>query len=104
MGRIMPQFARVVFDHTNILAGVGIIENAYDQTYKIAALDAQEIWEQEPVLLQEANRMMGRLWIEKADVLVVDRLGKNISGDGMDPNVSGTYPVPSAPSARWFWI
>ena len=94
MGRIMPQFARVVFDHTNILAGVGIIENAYDQTYKIAALDAQEIWEQEPVLLQEANRMMGRLWIEKADVLVVDRLGKNISGDGMDPNVSGTFGSP----------
>ena len=94
MGRIMPQFARVVFDHTNILAGVGIIENAYDQTYKIAALDAQEIWEQEPVLLQEANRMMGRLWIEKADVLVVDRLGKNISGDGMDPNVSGRFVQP----------
>ncbi len=94
MGRIMPQFARVVFDHTNILAGVGIIENAYDQTYKIAALDAQEIWEQEPALLQEANRMMGRLWIEKTDVLVVDRLGKNISGDGMDPNVSGTFGSP----------
>ena len=94
MGRIMPQFARVVFDHTNILAGVGIIENAYDQTYKIAALDAQEIWEQEPALLQEANRMMGRLWIEKTDVLVVDRLGKNISGDGMDPNITGRYAVP----------
>lgn len=94
MGRIMPQFARVVFDHTNILAGVGIIENAYDQTYKIAALDAQEIWEQEPALLQEANRMMGRLWIEKTDVLVVDRLGKNISGDGMDPNVSGRFVQP----------
>ncbi|MBU5434014.1 lactate racemase domain-containing protein [Pseudoflavonifractor sp. MSJ-37] len=94
MGRVMPQFARVIFDHTNIVAGVGIIENAYDQTYKIAALDAKEIWEQEPELLKEANSKMGRLWIEKADVLVVDKLGKNISGDGMDPNVSGTFGSP----------
>lgn len=60
MGRVMPQFARVVFDNTNIVAGVGIIENAYDQTYKIAALNAAEIWEQEPELLKEANRLLGR--------------------------------------------
>ena len=97
MGRVMPQFARVVFDHTNIVAGVGIIENAYDQTYKIAALNAAEIWEQEPELLKEANRMLGRIWVEKADVLVVDKLGKNISGDGMDPNVSGTFGSPGRP-------
>ncbi|WP_298033533.1 lactate racemase domain-containing protein [uncultured Dysosmobacter sp.] len=94
MGRVMPQFARVIFDNTNIVAGVGILENAYEQTCKIAALDAGEIWEQEPLLLREANERMGRLWIEKADVLVVDRLGKNISGDGMDPNVTGTFGSP----------
>ena len=94
MGRVMPQFARVVFDNTNIVAGVGIIENAYDQTYKIAALNAAEIWEQEPKLLKEANRLLGRIWVDKADVLVVDKLGKNISGDGMDPNVSGRFVQP----------
>ena len=97
MGRVMPQFARVVFDNTNIVAGVGIIENAYDQTYKIAALNAAEIWEQEPELLKEANRLLGRIWVDKADVLVVDKLGKNISGDGMDPNVSGTFGSPGRP-------
>ena len=97
MGRVMPQFARVVFDNTNIVAGVGIIENAYDQTYKIAALNAAEIWEQEPKLLKEANRLLGRIWVDKADVLVVDKLGKNISGDGMDPNVSGTFGSPGRP-------
>lgn len=94
MGRVMPQFARVVFDNTNIVAGVGIIENAYDQTYKIAALNAAEIWEQEPKLLKEANRLLGRIWVDKTDVLVVDKLGKNISGDGMDPNVSGRFVQP----------
>ena len=94
MGRVMPQFARVIFDNTNIVAGVGTIENAYDQTYKIVALDANEIWEQEPELLKIANSKMGRIWVDEADVLVVDKLGKNISGDGMDPNVSGTFGSP----------
>ncbi len=91
MGRVMPQFGRVIFDNTNIVAGVGIIENAYDQTYKIVALDAEEIWEQEPELLKEANTKMGRIWVDEADVLVVDKLGKNVSGDGMDPNVTGAF-------------
>ena len=100
MGRVMPQFARVVFDNTNIVAGVGIIENAYDQTYKIAALNAAEIWEQEPKLLKEANRLLGRIWVDKADVLVVDKLGKNISGDG--PGTEN--PAPFWHSGRWCWI
>lgn len=94
MGRVLPQFAQVVFDHTNIVAGIGILENAYEQTCRIVALNADEIWEQEPLLLREANDSMGRLWIEKTDVLVIDRLGKNISGDGMDPNVTGTFGSP----------
>lgn len=94
MGRVMPQFAQVIFDHTNIVAGLGILENAYDQTYKIAALNAGEIWSQEPLLLEEANQKLGRIWIGEADVLVVDQLGKNLSGDGMDPNVTGTFGSP----------
>ena len=96
MARLLPQFARVVFDHTNIIAGVGILENAFDQTYKIAGLAPEEIWEQEPVLLKEAKSKMGRIWIENADVLVVDKIGKDISGDGMDPNVTGTFGSPES--------
>lgn len=96
MARVLPQFARVVFDNTNIISGVGILENAYDQTYKLAALTAQEIWEQEPALLKEAKSKMGRIWIENCDVLVVDKIGKDISGDGMDPNVTGTFGSPES--------
>ena len=96
MARVLPQFARVVFDHTNIIAGVGILENAFDQTYKIAGLTPAEIWEQEPALLKEAKSKMGRIWIENADVLVVDKIGKDISGDGMDPNVTGTFGSPES--------
>ena len=84
MGRVMPQFARVIFDHTNVVAGVGLIENAFDQTFKVAGLSAVEIWEKEPELLKEAKTKMGRIWIEKTDVLVVDKIGKNFSGDGME--------------------
>ena len=83
MARVLPQFARVIFDNTNIVAGVGILENAFDQTYKLAGLTPDEIWEKEPELLKEAKSKMGRIWIENADVLVVDKIGKDISGDGM---------------------
>ena len=94
MARVLPQFARVIFDNTNIVAGVGILENAFDQTYKLAGLTPDEIWEKEPELLKEAKSKMGRIWIENADVLVVDKIGKDISGDGMDPNVSGRFVQP----------
>lgn len=96
MGRVMPQFARVIFDHTNVVAGVGLIENAFDQTFKVAGLSAAEIWEKEPELLKEAKTKMGRIWIEKTDVLVVDKIGKNFSGDGMDPNVTGAFACPES--------
>ena len=96
MGRILPQFGRVIFNRVNILAGVGIIENAFDQTYQLHCLTPDEIWEKEPELLKLAKSKMGRIWIEKADVLVVDKIGKNYSGDGMDPNVTGTFASPES--------
>lgn len=91
MGKLMPRVARVVLGHANVVAAVGMIENAFDQTYKITALTKQEIWEEEPKLLMEAKSKMGRIWFDKMDVLVVDRIGKDISGDGMDPNVTGRF-------------
>lgn len=91
MGKLMPRVAKVVLDHANVVAAVGCIENAFDQTYKIAALTKQEIWDVEPQLLLEAKSKMGRIWFDELDVLVVDQLGKDISGDGMDPNVTGRF-------------
>ena len=81
----------MVFDNTKILFGLGLIENAFDQTCKVRALLPDEIWEQEPELLKEAKGRMGRLLLDNLDVLVVDRIGKDISGDGMDPNVTGRF-------------
>ena len=58
------------------------MENAYEQTCRLAALLPQEIFEQEPVLLAEAKEKMARILLRDTDVLVIDRIGKDISGDG----------------------
>lgn len=92
MAENLQRFGKVILRSAPIVCGVGLIENAYDQTNKIIALTAPEIEEQEPKLLLEAKEKMGHILIPNADVLIVDAIGKNISGDGMDPNVSGTLP------------
>lgn len=91
MGELMPKVAKVVYDYANIVCGLGIIENAYDQTYKLEALTKEEIWTREPELLIEAKSKMGRILFDEIDLLVVDEIGKDISGDGMDPNVTGRF-------------
>lgn len=47
--------------------------------------------EEEPKLLRQALECMARIWIDTCDVLIVDEIGKNFSGDGMDPNITGTF-------------
>lgn len=88
----IPAFGKIILKNTNVICGVGSIENAYDKTYKLVALTPDEIIEQEPKLLLEAKANMGHILIDNADVLIVDEIGKDISGDGMDPNVTGTLP------------
>lgn len=90
----VPKIARVILKNVNVVAGIAVIENAFDQTYKIVGLTNAEIPEKEPELLIEAKKMMGKILFESTDVLVVDRIGKNISGDGMDPNVTGRALTP----------
>ena len=69
--------------------GVGIIENQYDQTASLHILEPQNFYEGEKELLKKAREIMPRLPFKQMDVLVVDEIGKNISGAGMDPNVTG---------------
>ncbi len=72
-----------------VLCGVGIVENAYDETALIAAVAPDDFLEQEKKLLVQARDWLPRLPFDKVDVLIVDELGKNISGSGMDTNVIG---------------
>jgi len=81
---------------TPILFGVATVENAYDRIAKIVATPASELVETDKALLIEAKANMPRFMLDTFDVLIVDRIGKDISGDGMDPNISGRYPTPYA--------
>ena len=91
MGEMIPRFGKVVLEKAHILFGVGIIENAHDLTSKIVVLSPEQIVAKEPELLQDAAGQMAQILLPSPDVLVVDQIGKDISGAGMDPNVIGRF-------------
>lgn len=92
---LLPQAARVILAMTRVLFGVATVENATEETALIEAVPSEEILSREPELLRIAREKMGRFLFDSCDVLVVDEIGKDISGDGMDPNVTGRYSEPT---------
>lgn len=96
MGERLPEYAKVVFDHCNIIFGVAPIENEFDKTCRIEVIPSEEIFEKEPDLLKYAKSRMPRIMFPETDVLMVHEIGKNFSGSGMDPNVTGTFGTPYA--------
>lgn len=91
MHELVEEYGRTILENCPVLGGIAVIENAYDDTWKIAGLTAEEILTEEPKLKEESYKTIARLPFDACDVLVVDKIGKNISGDGMDPNVSGRF-------------
>ncbi len=87
---------KVILANPKVLFGLATIENAFDQTKKLVAVPAEKIFDEEPALLQESFANMPSLLIQEFDVLIIDESGKNISGEGMDPNVTGTWSTPYA--------
>ena len=77
-----------------VIMGVGLMENAFDKTYKIAFVEPQNIAEEEPVLLDEAKAEMAQIFLDGCDVIILKKIGKNYSGGGMDPNVVGRSRLP----------
>lgn len=94
MAANIPLYGNAIIKHGPILFALAIVENAYDDTALLRALRRDEIAAVEPDLLKQANSLMGRILFDQADLLIIDRIGKNISGNGMDPNVSGAFPTP----------
>ena len=92
-GEIFPLVGQAVLDAGHVLFGLGIVENGLDQTAKVQAVLPKDFAAVEKALLKEAKTWMARLPFDKLDVLIVDELGKNISGAGMDPNVTGRASV-----------
>ena len=86
---IVRSVAREVLQKCRVVAGLAIVENAYDETALIRAVESAQFESREPELLGLARQWMARLPFDAVDVLLIDRMGKNISGVGFDPNVVG---------------
>ena len=84
---LIPAVANYTISRVNMPFGVAVIENGYGILAQAEAVPAERIFEREQELLRIARGRLGRLPGEKIDVLVIDRIGKDISGDGADPNV-----------------
>jgi len=89
----IPKIGCMVAEKTKLLFAVALVENAFEDTYKIEVVPKADViaLDREKALLEEARSLMGRIMFDKFDVLVIDEIGKNISGDGQDPNVTGLY-------------
>lgn len=86
---IVRSVAREVIQRCKILGGLAIMENAYEETADIRAVAATDIESSEPAFLSQVKDWMPGLPFEHSELLIVDQIGKNISGTGMDTNVIG---------------
>jgi hypothetical protein len=101
--------AREVLRLSKIPFGVGILENPLHQTARVAAVPAASMEQEEMRLLEEARRLMPRLPFEEVDLLIVDEMGKNLSGSGMDTNVirrdtQGSFITPGPSPVRRIYV
>ena len=92
----IPTMAKVTLGTGKILFAIPCLENAYDQTLMFEAIPAEKILEREPELLKIAFANMPSILVGEGDVLIVDRIGKNFSGTGVDPNITGSFSTPYA--------
>ena len=94
LGEMLPVIGKVILDNAKVLGALALVENAFDETCIISGMLKEEIMEKEPPLLKRSKEFLGKIFFDDIDVLVVDRIGKDISGDGMDPNITGRFAVP----------
>ena len=94
MARNIVDMARIKLQKAPFLFGVATVENAYDQVARIVAIPAEEILATEPKLLLLAKQNMPGILLSALDVLVVDQMGKEYSGAGIDSNITGRAATP----------
>jgi len=86
---ILADVAQAVLEKCGIIGGLALVENGKDETALIEAVRPEHFAEREPELLKQANEWLPSLPVKECDLLIVDRIGKDISGAGMDTNVVG---------------
>ena len=99
LAHIIPDAAGVIIDRVEIPFALAIVENAFDKTHTVEAVPGSEIFSREPELLDLAKSLMPRIKFDDVDVLIVEQIGKNISGTGMDPNIIGRDSYGQIPGA-----
>ena len=95
--QMIPETMKTILEKTQFLGGLGILENAREETAHLQVVDRDDILAVEPGLLERAREMMGRIPFAELDVLIVGEIGKNYSGAGIDPNVVGRLLIEAAP-------
>ena len=93
LSELIPLIGRQIISSGKIIGGLALVENAYDDTMLIRALKPGEFFEQEQLLLDIARQNMPSLPVNEADVLIIDQMGKDISGVGIDPNIIGRIRI-----------
>lgn len=97
MAENVEVIGNIGIENLNIVCGVASLENGYNEVADVFVMTKQEIVEQEPEILKRSKEMMARICIDNIDTLIVQELGKEISGSGMDTNVIGRYST----KANW---
>jgi hypothetical protein len=90
---LIPLIAEKILSTGKIIGGIALVENAYDDTMIVKALKSNEFFNQEPLLLDIARENMPALPVDNVDVLIIDQMGKEISGVGIDPNIIGRIKI-----------
>jgi hypothetical protein len=88
-GELLPRLASIIMGKLPFLFGVGVVENAQEQLALIETIAAESLLKREPELLNRSKELMPKLLFDTIDVLIIDEIGKDISGSGFDPNVTG---------------
>jgi hypothetical protein len=104
---LIPAVAEFTLSKANIPFGLALVENGYSRLWRVEAVPRDRIWDRERELLVMARRRMGRLPLDAIDVLVLDFIGKDISGLGMDSNVVGRYysgPTGAGPDVQRIFV
>ncbi len=94
---VITSVARTVLQTAPILFGLAVLENAHSETARIVAVQPAELEEVEKALFAQAKQLALKLPVADVDILVIDEIGKEISGTGMDTNVTGRCDILGEP-------
>ena len=101
---VVTETSRIILKALPVLLGVALVENRFEELACLKVLKPKEFFAQEPGLLAQARSLMGRIPFSDVDLLIIDEIGKNISGSGMDSNVTGRifHQATPEPAVRRF--